>query len=84
MLQSGNTDSSTLEAMSQSQLVELSVVAAPGQDQIGEDMKNFAEQLRPYPYNIEEVSIGTRFIKFESLLLNQLFTRSSPYLCSPY
>ena len=47
MLQSNNTDN--LEPISLSSLVELSVVATSGQDQIGEDMKNFAEQLKPYP-----------------------------------
>jgi len=31
-----------------SYLVELSVIAPHGQDQIQEDMKNFAEQLKPY------------------------------------
>ncbi|KAL8593764.1 hypothetical protein ACOMHN_059257 [Nucella lapillus] len=47
MQQPGKTDS--LEPISQSHLVELSVVAPLGQDSIGEDMKNFAEQLKPYP-----------------------------------
>ena len=47
MQQPSNTES--LEPISLSSLVELSVVATPGQDQIGEDMKNFAEQLKPYP-----------------------------------
>lgn len=37
----------SVEPMSQSYLVELSVLAPNGQDAIGEDMKNFAEQLRP-------------------------------------
>lgn len=36
-----------MEAISQSYLVELSVLAPPGQDAIGEDMRLFAEQLRP-------------------------------------
>lgn len=35
------------EPISQSYLVELSVLAATGQEAIGEDMKAFAEQLRP-------------------------------------
>lgn len=35
------------EPISQSYLVELSVLAATGQDAIGEDMKSFSEQLRP-------------------------------------
>uniref|UniRef100_T1H324 Mediator of RNA polymerase II transcription subunit 18 n=1 Tax=Megaselia scalaris TaxID=36166 RepID=T1H324_MEGSC len=35
------------EALSQSQLVELSVLAPTGQDAIGEEMKSFAEQLKP-------------------------------------
>ena len=38
-----------LEPVSISHLVELSVVAPAGQEQIGDDMKNFSEQLRPYP-----------------------------------
>ncbi|XP_048241623.1 mediator of RNA polymerase II transcription subunit 18-like [Haliotis cracherodii] len=47
MLQSGNTENNSLEPLSQSQLVELSVIAPAGQEQIGEDMKNFSEQLKP-------------------------------------
>lgn len=35
------------DPISQSYLVELSVLAATGQDAIGEDMRAFAEQLRP-------------------------------------
>jgi len=45
--QPGITDPSNLEDLGQSHLVELSVVAPLGQEQIGEDMKNFAEQLKP-------------------------------------
>lgn len=37
----------SVEAISQSYLVELSVVAPTGQDAIAEDMRIFAEQLRP-------------------------------------
>ena len=51
MLQPGNTDG--LEPISLSCLVELSVVAPSGQEQIGDDMKNFAEQLKPYPFTIK-------------------------------
>ncbi|XP_041365817.1 mediator of RNA polymerase II transcription subunit 18-like [Gigantopelta aegis] len=47
MLQPEKTDMSNLEPLSPSHLVELSVVAPAGQDKIGEDMKNFAEQLKP-------------------------------------
>ncbi|KAK7873550.1 hypothetical protein R5R35_008793 [Gryllus longicercus] len=36
-----------MEALSQSYLVELSVLAPSGQDAIAEDMRSFAEQLRP-------------------------------------
>lgn len=36
-----------VEPMSQSYLVELSVLAPSGQDAIAEDMRCFAEQLRP-------------------------------------
>lgn len=35
------------EPISQSYLVELSVLAATGQEAIGEDMRTFAEQLKP-------------------------------------
>lgn len=47
----GDTSPSNLEPVSNSHLVELSVVAPQGQEQIGEDMKNFAEQLKPYPFH---------------------------------
>ena len=43
-------DVNNLEPITLSYLVELSVVAPTGQEQIGEDMKNFAEQLKPYPF----------------------------------
>jgi mediator of RNA polymerase II transcription subunit 18 len=36
-----------VEALSQSYLVELSVLAPSGQDAIADDMRCFAEQLRP-------------------------------------
>ena len=54
MQQPGKTEQNTLEPISQSHIVELSVVAPLGQDSIGDDMKNFAEQLKPYPW-IKEV-----------------------------
>lgn len=41
----GNTEST--EALSLSYLVELSVVAPAGQDMVSDDMRNFAEQLKP-------------------------------------
>ncbi|XP_050408819.1 mediator of RNA polymerase II transcription subunit 18 [Patella vulgata] len=47
MVQTGAPDGNTQEAMTQSSLVELSVVAPAGQEQIADDMKNFAEQLKP-------------------------------------
>jgi len=47
LIQPGKTDPLNLEPLGQSHLVELSVVAPLGQEQIGEDMKNFAEQLKP-------------------------------------
>lgn len=40
-------DTKNLEPVSASHLVEVSVVASTSQEQIGEDMKNFAEQLKP-------------------------------------
>ncbi|XP_069479038.1 mediator of RNA polymerase II transcription subunit 18 isoform X1 [Ambystoma mexicanum] len=45
LLAPGSTDS--IEALSLSYLVELSVVAPAGQDIISEEMRNFAEQLKP-------------------------------------
>ncbi|KAH9519319.1 Mediator of RNA polymerase II transcription subunit 18 [Bulinus truncatus] len=47
LIQPGKIDQTNWEPLSQSHLVELSVVAPLGQEQIGEDMKNFAEQLKP-------------------------------------
>lgn len=47
MQQPGKTDPNNLEAISASHFVELSVVAPMGQESIGEDMKTFAEQLKP-------------------------------------
>ncbi|XP_064635064.1 mediator of RNA polymerase II transcription subunit 18-like isoform X2 [Lineus longissimus] len=45
MLESNNTE--TIEPLSQSYLVELSIVTTPGQEQVQDDMRNFAEQLKP-------------------------------------
>ncbi|GAB6032613.1 Mediator of RNA polymerase II transcription subunit 18, variant 2 [Chamberlinius hualienensis] len=45
MMQPSNT--ANLEALSDSYLVELSVVAPTGQDAVADDMKAFAEQLKP-------------------------------------
>ena len=42
-----NGPTEALEPLSNSHLVELSVLAPSGSDAIAEDMKNFAEQLRP-------------------------------------
>ena len=47
VVQPGNLDMT--EPLTKSYLVELSVVAPQGQDQIQEDMKAFAEHLKPYP-----------------------------------
>lgn len=47
LIQPGSTDQKNLEQLGNSHLVELSVVAPLGQEQIGEDMKNFSEQLKP-------------------------------------
>lgn len=43
----GKLQESSMEAISQSYLVELSVLAPSGQEAIAEDMRIFAEQLRP-------------------------------------
>ena len=48
LLEPGNTES--LEAISQSYLVELSVVAPTGQDSLADEMRMFAEQLKPLVY----------------------------------
>ncbi|KFP78320.1 Mediator of RNA polymerase II transcription subunit 18 [Apaloderma vittatum] len=45
ILMPGNTES--IEPLSLSYLVELSVVAPAGQDVVSDDMRNFAEQLKP-------------------------------------
>ena len=46
--QRGNTEN--VNPLSQSYLVELSVAAHPGHDQVQDDIRNFAEQLKPYPF----------------------------------
>ncbi|XP_009882605.1 PREDICTED: mediator of RNA polymerase II transcription subunit 18 [Charadrius vociferus] len=45
ILMPGNTES--IEPLSLSYLVELNVVAPAGQDVVSDDMRNFAEQLKP-------------------------------------
>ncbi len=62
MPQQGNTD--IIEAFSGSHLVELSVVANQGQDQIQEDMKNFSEQLKPYPFVNDGTAFYLKFVLF--------------------
>lgn len=47
MNQPGNTTNDTIEPVCPSYLVELSVVTSSGQEAVGDDMKNFAEQLKP-------------------------------------
>ena len=37
-------------SLSESYLVELSAIAASGQDNVGNEMKSFAELLKPYPH----------------------------------
>jgi len=44
---SGNTE--VADAFTGSYLVELSIVTAHCHDQIQDDIKNFADQLKPYP-----------------------------------
>lgn len=43
----GQVKSNDMEPISQSYLIELSVLAPSGQDAIAEDMRSFAEQLKP-------------------------------------
>ncbi|XP_044291057.1 mediator of RNA polymerase II transcription subunit 18 isoform X2 [Varanus komodoensis] len=45
ILMPGNTDN--IEPLSLSYLVELSIVAPAGQDMVSDDMRSFAEQLKP-------------------------------------
>ncbi|CAN7940628.1 unnamed protein product [Ixodes hexagonus] len=45
LLQQGNPDS--CEPVSQSHLIELSVIAPAGQESLGDEMKAFADQLKP-------------------------------------
>lgn len=45
LMQPGNPE--TIETVSQSYLVELSVVAPAGQDALADEMKQFSEQLKP-------------------------------------
>ncbi|XP_043931615.1 mediator of RNA polymerase II transcription subunit 18 [Protopterus annectens] len=52
ILISGNTDN--IEPLSLSYLVELSIVAHAAQDSVSDDMRNFAEQLKPL-VNLEKV-----------------------------
>nr|XP_022334633.1 uncharacterized protein LOC111131411 [Crassostrea virginica] len=47
MNQPGHTAVEAVDAICPSYLVELSVVTSSGQEGVGEDMKNFAEQLKP-------------------------------------
>ena len=47
ILSSGNPD--IVDALTGSHLVELSIVTAHCHDQIQDDIKNFADQLKPYP-----------------------------------
>ena len=41
------TNMDNLEGLTSSHLVELSVLAPSGNDAVAEDMKNFADQLKP-------------------------------------
>ncbi|XP_064482397.1 mediator of RNA polymerase II transcription subunit 18-like [Ornithodoros turicata] len=45
LLQQGNPES--IEPLSQSHIIELSVVAPAGQESLGDEMKMFADQLKP-------------------------------------
>ncbi|XP_034233580.1 mediator of RNA polymerase II transcription subunit 18 [Thrips palmi] len=49
-----NKSQESMEPLSESYLVELSVLAPRGQDAIAEDMRSFAEQLRPL-VNLDKV-----------------------------
>lgn len=58
-----------VEPMTGSFLVELSVVAPFGQDQLMEDMRNFSEQLKPYPaciYNLRQYLFNSLLEYLES------------------
>ena len=60
---SGNSD--IVDTFTGSHLVELSIVTAHCHDQIQDDIKNFADQLKPYPlavYHIVSRYITARFV----------------------
>lgn len=46
-LPNGGPPAEALEALTASHLVELSVLAPSGSDAVADDMKNFADQLKP-------------------------------------
>ena len=48
VVSSGNPD--IVDSFTGSYLVEISIVTAHCHDQIQDDIKNFADQLKPYPY----------------------------------
>ncbi|KAK2584346.1 hypothetical protein KPH14_006735 [Odynerus spinipes] len=70
----------SVEAISQSYLVELSVLAPSGQDAIAEDMRIFAEQLKPLfrPNTIKYVPLSRMGDFLQSLHRNVWVARNPP------
>jgi len=62
ILSSGNPDN--VDAFTGSYLVELSIVTAHCHDQIQDDIKNFADQLKPYPFMMLNLVLFNIFINF--------------------
>uniref|UniRef100_G3MRG3 Mediator of RNA polymerase II transcription subunit 18 n=1 Tax=Amblyomma maculatum TaxID=34609 RepID=G3MRG3_AMBMU len=56
LVQQGNPES--IEPISNSHIIELSVIAPAGQESLGDEMKAFADQLKPYPF------LGLSFVPF--------------------
>ena len=61
ILNPGNLDA--LEPLTVSRLVELSIIAPSGTEGIGEDMRLFAEQLKPYPLKVNTLAKIGHFSK---------------------
>merc|ERR1712098_845120 len=53
---SSGSNMDNLEGVTSSHLVELSVLAPSGNDAVAEDMKNFAEQLKPWSCLTNQIS----------------------------
>ena len=62
-----------IDSLSNSYLVELSVVAPQGQDKVQDDIKNFAEHLKPYP-TFTNLLLYTGILIVEMYMWELIFT----------